>query len=184
MPMSLTASYSSIYIVFLLLSSGSWASDPKFSDFKVDLDGPIDLVFRGQQMSFTSVRTYITGPNRRYDSRIHPRNFLTKEPMLVLTNRAEIRAFVEILTEHDNLPVDSNLIGFTHHILLLDEPGKQLMHFRVFSESFTNNSAADVNPRTNIGTGYTNRRILSWLIDRYRTNLMFKKLVSESEKRK
>lgn len=170
-----------ISIAFLL--PGSRAADSIFSDFKLDLEGPIDLVFTRPQRGFTSVRTYITGPQRRYDGRIYPRDLLTKDPILVLTNRAEVRAFVDILTEYDNLPINSNLIGFTHHILLLDEPGKLLMHFRVFSESLTNTSAAHVNPRTNVGTGYTNRRILSWLVDRYRTNLTFKKLVLESEKR-
>ena len=184
-------SFVSLFALIVLASSAA-GDDLDPTAFQIDGEGPLDLVFNGARTSdflITSVRTYITGPRmslfrgpiKGFNTWVDHKTLLRMRPLLVLTNRAEIRGFVEVLTEHDNGTANSNLIGYTHHLLLLDEPGKRLMHFRVFSPSLTNTAPAMVYPRTSTGTGYRNTNILAWLVARYRTNETFKKLVAETK---
>jgi hypothetical protein len=148
-----------------------WGLNERLRDYQIDLEGPLSLgTGNPNPPAPTRVEIYITGPREYIDKSDTPASLSKASPVCVLTNSTQIDELVSKLTQTDNKERITNVTrrhGYTYHVLLLEDPKRSVMHYRVFQTTEINTDWYDVYSRNDTGMCYFNNQMASW----FRTHL-------------
>ncbi len=149
-------------------------SNQRLRDYRIDLEGPLSLgTSNPNPPEPTRVEVYVTGPHEYINKSDTPASLSEGPPVCVLTNSAEISELVSKLTKMDITARITNITrrhGYTYHLLLLEEPKKSLMHYRVFQTTDIRTDWYAVDSRNDTGMVYFNDQMAAWFRARLPTN--------------
>jgi hypothetical protein len=133
--------------------------------YEVDRENPRYFVGGGRPVPIREIRVIITGPKEGFDTQSKGDPLLAMAPAYRTRDPQMIEAALAVIgAECVTASVDwYGCFGYTYHILLLEDGGRRLVHFRVFSPELDRGGPLAVFPRSDTGFWYCNDKIAVWL---------------------
>jgi hypothetical protein len=149
-------------VIAVILCGCDKNNTPKYS---LDVSTPSHLVYSSSFSSDTGeARVYVSGPQKDFDTRINVEDLLKRKPIWTSRGGSEIPELLRVLAVHKQDPIPSTkTVGNTYHVVLIDNTGTRVMHFRVFIPQGQAGTGAVVYPSSDTGFCYVNDRIGAWL---------------------